>query len=66
MSIDAANIIESATEDLYEDANLDVSDSAVKELQDYLDDWCKRCGVSETLIRTKYKVAIPWGKYNDV
>lgn len=64
MSIDAANVIEQATEDLYEDASADISDSAVKELQDFLDSWCKRCGVSETLIRSKYKVMIPWIAYD--
>lgn len=64
MSIDAQNIIEQATDDLYEDASEDISSEAKKELQDFLDDWCKRCGVSTTYYEShKYKVRIPWEEY---
>jgi hypothetical protein len=60
ISMDAMSIIESATEDLYEDAYSDISDSEIKKLQDYLDDWCKNCGVGTTYYQGKYKVRIPW------
>lgn len=61
MSIDAANIIETATDDLYEDAADNISDVSRKELQDFLDNWCKHCGVGTTYYEChKYKVRIPW------
>ncbi len=66
MSIDATDIIEDATNDLYEDAIDDISDKARKELQEYLDNWCKTCGVGTTYYEShKYKVRIPWELYND-
>ncbi len=66
MSIDAQNIIEQATDDLYEDASQDVSDKERKELQDFLDDWCRRCGVGTTYFEShKYKVRIPWEEYDN-
>ena len=66
MSIDAQNIIEQATDDLYEDASQDVSDKERKELQDFLDGWCKRCGVGTTYYEShKYKVRIPWELYDE-
>lgn len=63
MSIDASDIISNATEDLYEDARDDISDSAIKELQNFLDNWCKSCGVRTTYYESKYKVRIPWEEY---
>ena len=60
MKIDADRVLETATEDLYEDAFADISDQEVNELQSYLDDFCKRCGVGTTYYRGKYKVRIPW------
>lgn len=64
MNIDVQNIIESATDDLYEGAIDDVSDEAIKELQDFVDGWCKRCGVGITYCEShKYKVRIPWEEY---
>lgn len=63
MSIDAYDIISNATEELYEDAGDDISDSARKELQDFLDNWCKSCGVRTTYYESKYKVRIPWEEY---
>lgn len=64
MSIDVQNIIESATEELYEDASDDISSEARKELQDFVDAWCKRCGVGTTFYEShKYKVRIPWEAY---
>ena len=66
MSIDATDIIENATEDLYEDAIDSISDKARKELQEYLDNWCKACGVGTTYYEShKYKVRIPWESVDD-
>jgi len=63
MSIDAYDVISNATDDLYEDASDDISDTARKELQDFLDNWCKTCGVRTTYYENKYKVRIPWEEY---
>ena len=63
MRIDAGNIIESATECLYEDAYYDISDKEAKELQDFLDKWCKESGVRTTYFQSKYRVKIPWEEY---
>lgn len=61
MHIDAYSIVESATEDLYEDAASDIPDEKIKQLQKYLNDWCKSCGVGKTYYEShKYKVRIPW------
>ena len=65
MSIDAYDVIMSATEDLYEDAYSNISSKAKEELQKYIDDWCKRCGVGTTYYEShKYKVRIPWEEYD--
>ena len=35
-----------------------------KELQNFVDGWCKRCGVGTTYYKShKYKVRIPWEEY---
>jgi len=60
MRIDAVNILESATEDMYEDAMFDIPDSKIKELQTYLDEFAKTCGVGRTYYKGDYKVKIPW------
>lgn len=61
ISIDADPIIESATDDLYEDAIFDIPSEKRKELQDYLDEWCKTCGVGKTYYEShEYKIRIPW------
>lgn len=65
MRIDAHDIISNATEDLYEDAIDNISDSAIKKLQNFLDNWCKTCGVNTTYYESKYKVKIPWEKYHE-
>ena len=64
ISINASDIVSNATEDLYEDAYDDVSSKSIKELQDYLDNWCKTCGIRTTYYESKYKVRIPWEKYD--
>ncbi len=64
MSVDVQNIIESATDNLYEDAFDDITSEARKELQEFVDGWCKRCGVGTTYYEShKYKVKIPWEEY---
>jgi hypothetical protein len=63
MSIDAYNLIENATEDLYEDAIHDISDEKLDELQELLNNWCKNSGVQTTYYQSKYKVKIPWEEY---
>lgn len=66
MRIDAYSIVESATDDLYEDAMDNISTGSIKELQDYLDKWCDNCGVGNIYYENhKYKVRIPWEKYNE-
>lgn len=60
-SLDAADIVEQMTDDLYEDAAYDVSDQKVAELQTYLDNFCKTCGVNSSYWKSsKYKIKIPW------
>ena len=67
MHIDARDIVSNATEELYEDAYDDVDSKQIKELQDFLDKWCKDCGVSTTYYKdSKYKVRIPWENYDSV
>lgn len=64
MHIDARDIVSNATEELYEDAYDDVDSKQLKELQDFLDKWCKDCGVRTTYYASsKYKVRIPWVNY---
>ena len=64
MSVDVQDIIENATYNLYEDASEDITSEARKELQDFIDGWCKRCGVGTTYYEShKYKVRIPWERY---
>lgn len=62
--IDAHDICENATQDLYEDAYDDISDKNFERLQSLLDEWCKSCGVGTSYkISHKYKVRIPWEEY---
>lgn len=66
MRIDAYSIVESATDDLYEDAMDNISTGSIKELQDYLDKWCDNCGVGNIYYENhKYKVRIPWEEYDN-
>ena len=65
MHIDARDIVSNATEELYEDAYDDVDNKKIKELQEFLDKWCKDCGVTTTYYESpKYKVRIPWENYD--
>lgn len=61
MKIDAYSIVESATEDLYDEAMSSISSSDINTLQSILDDWCYGCGVGSTYIEdNRYKVRVPW------
>lgn len=64
MSMDADSIIEDATQDLYEDAEDNISGEERKKLQSLLNDWCANCGVGTTYMEShKSKVRIPWDMY---
>lgn len=66
MSIDADDIVSSATEELYEDAIDDISTDEIKRLQSFLDEWTKNCGVGMTYYEShEYKVRIPWEIYDE-
>lgn len=66
MQIDARDIVESATEEMYEDAMDNISDDAINNLQQFLNEWCRTCGVGDTYYEShKYKVKIPWEEYGD-
>ena len=62
--IDASYIIENACEDLYEDARDNISDKDIKQLQSFLDNWCKK-QIGTTTYDPCYKqyVKIDWSKY---
>ena len=61
IGVDAADIVERATEDLHEDASSNISDEDVNELQNYLDKWCeKQIGTTTYYMTNKYSVLIPW------
>jgi len=63
LKIYAEDVIDRATQDFYEDADLDISEEAAKELQDFLDKWCKTCGVKTNYyVDLNKKVKIPWEK----
>lgn len=64
-SVDAHDICERATEDLYEGAYEDISEEDFKRLQSFLDDWCKSSGVGVSYrVSHRYKVRIPWEDYD--
>lgn len=65
IEIDAHNIVENASEGLYEEAYFDVSDDKIQKLQSYLDDWCKTCGIGTTYYPNEYKVRIPWEDFEE-
>lgn len=66
LEIDAYSIVESACEDLYEDAFFDTDDKTIQELQEYIDKWCSRCGIGTTYYYDKtFKVKIPWEEMNN-
>lgn len=57
LSIDAGNIIESACEELHEDAYQNITNG--KELQEFLDAWCaKQTGTDSYMVDYKYAIMI--------
>jgi predicted RNA-binding Zn-ribbon protein involved in translation (DUF1610 family) len=65
MHIDAGDVVDNATEELYEDAGSEIGKKTMKELQDFLNDWCGRCGVGKTYMEShEFKVRIPWEDYD--
>ena len=64
--VDASYIIDNACEDLYEDARDNISDKDIKQLQSFLDNWCKK-QIGTTTYYPCYEqyVEIDWSKYED-
>ena len=59
MSMDADSLIESACEELYEDAEDHISDEDRKELQAFLDKWCeKQSCISAYSVDYKYAIKV--------
>lgn len=65
MQMDAADIVERATEDMYDDAMSDIGDAPVKELQQYLDGWIAEYGVKSYCETNKHAIEIPWKEYDN-
>lgn len=63
-NIDARDIVDRATEDLYDGASDMISDESVKDLQVFLDEWCRNSGIGCTYYQSKFKVRIPWNCYS--
>lgn len=60
MSLDASSIASTECEDMYDDAYDDIGDAAIKEMQDFLDEWLKKYGVASYISTTKHVIRIPW------
>ena len=66
IQVDAWDIVDQVTEDLWEGARDQISGKDVDELQAYLDRWCAQQLGTKTYDWTyKYAVEIPWEEYND-
>lgn len=64
LPLNAEDILESATEDMYEGAMHDIGDAGIKALQDALDAWKAEYGCGDTYYRDmKHAVRIPWERY---
>ena len=59
MELDAASIVSSACEEMYEDAYDDIGTAAIAEMQHYLDEWKKKHGRTSYLLTTKHAIRIP-------
>ena len=64
MFIDAESIVESACDDLDEDAYDRVS-AAIPALQDVIDEWLNKYGTSSFSVCREAKVRIPWERYQE-
>lgn len=60
MAFDAGSIVESACEDLYEDAYSDIGDKPIAEMQEYLDSWKRKYGREAYMETHKHAIRIPW------
>jgi len=58
MSIDASDVIENACNDLHEEAESNISNKEIKELQEFLDMWCKKNSENTTTYYADFKVGI--------
>jgi len=59
--VDADDIVERATEDLWEDAADQISKSDIEELQTFLDKWCSnQLGTTTYTYTHEYAIKIPW------
>jgi len=58
MSFDAGSIIESACEDLHEDAGDDISGDEIKNMQDFLDDWVEKYGSNTTSYEVDFSIGV--------
>lgn len=59
ISLDAYSILENACEELHEDAMGNISQKAIDELQDYLNDWCEEQTGTKTYWQdTRYAILI--------
>lgn len=65
MSLDAYDIINSACEDMYDDAVDDIGSAAIKEMQNYFDGWLKTNGRTTYIEDRKHAVRIPWEQYDE-
>lgn len=64
MSIDAVDIVSNATSELHEDAFYGIDDKDMKELQDFLDKWCKKqTGTTTYYVDYTKAIRIPWEEY---
>lgn len=64
LTIDAHSIVESAAEDLFEDAISYIDSADIAKLQNYLYKWCDDCGLGPTYYEShKFKIRIPWEEY---
>lgn len=59
LKLDAGDIVDNALSDAYEDAYDNVGRQHLKELQDFLDKWCKEAGIKWYEARNVV-VEIPW------
>lgn len=66
IQIDASDVVDRVTEDLWEGAREQISDKDLDELQDYLDKWCaQQLGTKTYMQSYKSVVEIPWEKYGE-
>ncbi len=64
LTLDAYDILERATEDMYDGAGDEIGDTGFKALQDALDEWKKEYGCSDSYCEDrKHAIRIPWEDY---